>query len=239
MIHSTSCSGEASVLVLGRFQSSRTALGPRRGRQSDGIEFSTVHSAKGREADYVIVLDLVDKRYGFPCLVVDDPLLDLVSPPTQHEPYPHAEERRLFYVALTRARKGSYLITDQTNPSPFVRELLNTSPDVRTVGQVSQSCPACHRGALVRSQSGDNLRCTNFPTCWYLAPRCPNCRTGYAAVDTENGVATCSNQDCAEPPQVCPRCGIGLVVLRTNPREFWACTRYWDTPSCTFTANYA
>ena len=91
----------------------------------------------------------------------------------------------------------------------------------------------------MRSQSGEHLRCTNFPTCWYLAPKCPNCRTGYAAVDTDNGVATCSNQDCTEPPQVCPRCGIGLVVLRTNPREFWACTRYWDTPSCTFTANYA
>ena len=150
MIHSTSCSGEVSVSVLGRFQSSRTALGPRRGRQSDGIEFSTVHSAKGPEADYVIVLDLVDKRYGFPCLVVDDPLLDLVAPPTQHEPYPHAEERRLFYMALTRARKGSYLITDQTNPSPFVRELLNTSPDVRTVGQVSGVPQECARAVAER-----------------------------------------------------------------------------------------
>ena len=68
---------EASVLVLGRFQSSRITLGPQGARQSDSIEFSTVHSAKVREADYVIVLDLVDKRYGFPCLVVDDPLLDL------------------------------------------------------------------------------------------------------------------------------------------------------------------
>ena len=65
------------MLVLGRFQSSRTTLGPQGARQSDSIEFSTVHSAKGREADYVIVLDLLDKRYGFPCLVVDDPLLDL------------------------------------------------------------------------------------------------------------------------------------------------------------------
>ena len=84
-----------------------------------------------------------------------------------------------------------------------------------------------------------NLRCTNFLTCRYLAPKCPNCRIGYATVGTDSGVAICSNPDCSEPPQVCPKCGTGLVVLRTNPREFWACTRYWDTPSCTFTATYA
>ena len=238
MIRKADDAREASVLVLGRFQSSRTVLGPRRGRQSAGIEFSTVHSAKGRESDYVIVLDLVDKRYGFPCLVVDDPLLDLVAPSAQHEPYPNAEERRLFYVALTRARKGAYLIADQTNPSPFVRELLRRSTDIRTVGQVSQSCPACHRGSLTRSQSGDNLRCTNSPTCQYLAPRCPNCKEGYATVNEDSGVANCSNPDCTEPPGVCPECRTGVVVLRTNPREFWACSRYWDTPSCTFTAPY-
>ena len=239
MIRKADDARDASVLVLGRFQSSRTAMGPRRGRQTNGIEFSTVHSAKGREADYVIVLDLRDSRYGFPCLVVDDPLLDLVSPPAaQDEPYPNAEERRLFYVALTRARKGVYLIADQTNPSPFVRELIQTSTDIRTIGQVSHSCPACYRGALIRSQSGDNLRCTNSPTCRYLAPRCTNCGAGYATVNTESGVATCSNPNCTEPPCVCPKCGTGVVVLRTNPREFWACSRYWDTPSCTFTAQY-
>ena len=239
MIRKADDARDTSVLVLGRFQSSRKAMGPRQGRQTDGIEFSTVHSAKGREANYVIVLNLVDKRYGFPCLVVDDPLLDLVSPPAaQDEPYPNAEERRLFYVALTRARKGAYLIADQTNPSPFIRELLQTSTDIRTIGQVSQSCPACYRGALIRSQSGDNLRCTNSPTCQYLAPKCPNCRTGYATVNEDSGVANCSNPDCTEPPCVCPKCGTGVVVLRTNPREFWACSRYWDTPSCTFTAQY-
>lgn len=27
-------------------------------------------------------------------------------------------------------------------------------------------------------------------------------------------------------------------MLRTNPREFWACSRYWDTPFCAFTTPY-
>ena len=45
------------------------------------VEFSTVHGAKGREADYVIVLDLNDGRWGFPSKVEDDPLLELVLPP--------------------------------------------------------------------------------------------------------------------------------------------------------------
>ena len=45
------------------------------------MEFSTVHGAKGREADYVIVLDLNDGRWGFPSKIEDDPLLELVLPP--------------------------------------------------------------------------------------------------------------------------------------------------------------
>lgn len=230
--------GRGSVLVLGRFQSSRAAFGLPGSPRNSRVEFSTIHSAKGREADHVIILDLADARYGFPCLVVDDPLLDLVAPPTHGESYPYAEERRLFYVALTRARKSAYLIADRTQPSPFVRELLRLSPEIKTVGTMRPSCPACNRGTLVRSQSGDNLRCTNSPVCRYLSPKCPNCRSGYATVQPDRGIATCSNPDCEDPPQVCPSCRTGVVVLRTKPRPFWACNRYWDTPSCTFTAPF-
>ena len=61
-----------SVLILGRFRKSRENL-----PESAWKDFTTVHSAKGREADYVIVLDLDDDIYGFPCLREDDPLIDL------------------------------------------------------------------------------------------------------------------------------------------------------------------
>ena len=107
-----------SVLVLGRYGHSRKAL-----NKATRAEFSTVHRAKGREADYVVVLDLKDARMGFPSKIEDDSLLELVLPPVTGKSYPFAEERRLFYVAITRARFGTYLVTDSIRPSIFVEEL--------------------------------------------------------------------------------------------------------------------
>ena len=98
-----------STLILGRFRRSRENL-PGWAQK----HFSTVHGAKGREADYVVVLDLADDIYGFPCLREDDPLLDLVAPPVDDSPFPNAEERRLFYVGMTRGKKATYLVADPT-----------------------------------------------------------------------------------------------------------------------------
>ena len=77
-----------TVLVLGRYRPRRGGppTPPRRG--SLRVEFSTVHGAKGREADYVIVLDLNEGRWGFPSKVEDDPLLELVLPPVSGGAYP-------------------------------------------------------------------------------------------------------------------------------------------------------
>ena len=157
-------------MVLGRYRNGRNVLNRQKSRMPN-VVFNTVHRTKGQEADYVVVLDLRDDRYGFPCRVEDDPLLTIVMPPIHEDPYPFAEERRLFYVALTRARKGVYLVSDQVRPSPFVRELIETCPEVRRGGELRPQCPACHRGTLVLSQSGDNLRCSNFPRCRHLSAR--------------------------------------------------------------------
>ena len=191
---------DASVLVLGRYQRSARLLP--RGPSGAGITvtFSTVHSAKGQEADYVVVLDLRDSRTGFPSRIEDDPLLDLVLPPVLERSYPLAEERRLFYVAMTRARIGVYLATDQAYPSEFVTELLDHSPDLRRLGgSPPPLCPLCSGGRLVQSQNGRILRCTNRSGCVNTAPLCPNCNIGHTVV--RNGASECLNPSCASPAE--------------------------------------
>ena len=222
--------------MLGRYQSSQKALGRRR-KSNAHVEFSTVHSAKGREADYVIVLDLKDNKYGFPCRVEDDPILELVMPPTLGQSYPNAEERRLFYVALTRARKGAYLVADAIRPSPFVRELVEICPEVRHKGDMTHRCPSCGRGALIPSKSGKNLRCSLYPGCQHLAPFCTHCRSGYAILQPDRTAATCTNPKCHQQLKVCPHCRAGILVLRTGPQAFWGCSQFMAIPSCTYTAR--
>ena len=81
-----------------------------------------MHAAKGLEADVVVLLDLSVGRYGFPSGVTDDPLLSLVL--ADADQFPNAEERRLFYVALTRAKRSVHLIVPKSGPSPFAREIV-------------------------------------------------------------------------------------------------------------------
>ena len=228
-----------STMILGRFRRSRENL-PSWAQK----HFSTVHGAKGREADYVVVLDLADDIYGFPCLREDDPLLDLVAPPVDDSPFPNAEERRLFYVGMTRGKKATYLVADPNRPSPFIRELLQIAPEVRELGQLSPSCPSCRGGHLVRSQSGNNLRCTNYPACRHMAPRCTACQAGYTLVNqngaTQAAETRCTNDACDHQEQVCPSCRRGILALRSNPRtdnRFWACSEWQGGAGCKFTKN--
>ena len=227
-----------SIMVLGRYRSGRNVLGRTRGRAKN-LQFNTVHATKGQEADYVVVLDLKEGRYGFPCTVEDDPLLTIIMPPTHGDPFPSAEERRLFYVALTRAKKAVYLITDPVRPSPFVKELIKNSPQITIKPGMRPRCPACQQGALIPSQSGDNLRCSNFPTCQHLSPRCPGCRRGYVSLNQDNSVPECSNPVCDSSPRLCPRCHQGIMLLRSGQWRFWGCSRYSATPSCTHTERAA
>jgi len=112
----------ASVQLLGRYNFNKPRDLPvlEHDFPNLNVEFRTVHRSKGLEADFVVVLDVTAGRYGFPSEVADDSVLSLVL--AEAETHPNAEERRLFYVALTRARVGVYLLTD--NPqSSFLNEL--------------------------------------------------------------------------------------------------------------------
>ena len=233
--HIEGIAGEVTpeVMVLGRYNKSRDAV-------PAGGEFNTVHRAKGTEADYVVVVDLADDRWGFPSQIDDDPLLELVLPPPHGKAYAFAEERRLFYVALTRARHGAYLITHPNFPSAFVLELLAQSHSLRQIGELAPAlpCPRCPNGRLVRSESRKTLRCTNQPHCVYQAPLCRNCPDGYVVVNKKSAAA-CTNPGCDKPPDICPSCGLGVIVPRQSNKTgtFEGCTEYFSKLECTYTRN--
>ena len=152
---------EADVLILGRYNSDVNIIEKDKAnfnveRTQDGIcrvistefptlkmQFMTVHKAKGLEADYVIVLNCSAGKNGFPSERTDDSLLHLLL--TQADQFPNGEERRLFYVALTRCRKRVYLTTNMAAPSKFIDELEEAEGNVP-----KDKCPVCKTGNLTR-----------------------------------------------------------------------------------------
>ncbi len=221
-----------SVLVLGRYRNGRADVPGGNDRGLD-LDFSTVHRAKGLEADYAVVL--MDR---FPSRKQDDPTLRMVLPRAKGA-VPYGEERRLFYVATTRARRGLYLVVNDRWPSPFVWELLDSSDDFRKLGSFVRDgappCPVC-AGVLIPSGSGKNLRCTNWPVCPHLAPCCSACGTGYLVAD--DGHAACTNNDCGQTAQSCPVCQVGVVVPRNGRYgQFLGCSGYSSEPPCHYTRD--
>ena len=228
-----------SVLVLGRYRDSRRAIASRR-RGRLRLEFSTVHAAKGREADYAIVLDLRDARRGFPAQLEDDPLLDLVLPPPPGGRYAHDEERRLLYVAMTRARRGAYLVADALRPSAFVEEMLRESPRLRRLGEFrsasAPACPRCRTGHLEAAGRGRVMGCRNFPFCRYRAPRCERCRQGFLVVAGSR--SRCTRDSCVASPPVCGSCRMGVMIRRRARRGwFLGCSEYASDQPCTHTQS--
>jgi DNA helicase IV len=159
------------VFILGRYRHHEALVPPgaaKRWPQLD-VRFSTIHASKGLEADYVIILGLVRDKSAFPSRTADDPVLRLAMP--TGEPFPHAEERRLLYVALTRARRSVTLVTVQHRESPFLRELVSDHaiPVTTTKGDATSivNCPECADGVMVPriGPRGTFYGCSNFPRC--------------------------------------------------------------------------
>ena len=85
------------------------------------IDFTTIHASKGQQADYVLLLGLQGGKDGFPAAARESVMEQALLP--QPEDFPDAEERRLAYVAITRAKQQVWLLFDKENPSDFVEEL--------------------------------------------------------------------------------------------------------------------
>lgn len=123
--------------------------------------FVTAHRAKGLQADYIFILNNKDARMGFPSKIQDAPILQLLL--EKSDQYPDAEERRLFYVALTRAKKKVYILTLEGHESSFVKELRARYGEL--LRQEQFSCPLCG-GKLLKKTGpyGDFLGCCNYRT---------------------------------------------------------------------------
>jgi DNA helicase-4 len=237
----------ATVLVLGRFTFTfsdfdKTAYRQRLQRLYPGlhVRFMTAHGSKGKEADYVVILDVSQGRYGFPSEKVTEPALEFLLP--EAEPFRFAEERRLFYVALTRARHRTYVVYDPMKPSRFVTELLNKQDpypvcvDEHGCGvpddPAPRECPRCEAGRLVvrAGEYGKFVGCSHYPYCDYQESVCPTCG---GVMARQNRERICG--ECGARTRLCPRCGGDLVPRQGPYGDFIGCSNYGRGAfSCTY-----
>ena len=205
------------------------------------LRFLSVHAAKGLEADYAIVLDVIGGKLGFPNAIVDDPLLELVLAGVGT--FPHAEERRLFYVALTRARHKTFILTRNHQRSVFVDELEGEAYRDLVIPskarQESHACPKCKGGRLIpRTGSwGTFFGCSNYPLCESITELCSECESGAFIRGQES--FRCTNEQCGKSQPVCPSCRVGALVPREGRYgKFLGCTKWRPKGvSCTFKRN--
>lgn len=106
-------------------------------------KFMTVHKSKGLEAENIIVLNCNAGRLGFPSQISDDTVLNLLL--NESDQFDNGEERRLFYVAMTRAKERLYLITDDKSKSKFILEL-EGNDELLPI----KKCPNCISADLIK-----------------------------------------------------------------------------------------
>lgn len=181
------------------------------------ITFMTAHASKGLGYDNVIVINGRNETYGFPSKIEDDPVLSLVV--KEDKSIQYAEERRLFYVAMTRTKNRVYFIAPEKNPSEFLLEIKKEYKNVCLRGKWSEEkimiqkrkkCPICGFPLQLKYKTSYGLRlyiCTNEPEiCSFMTNdisgkkisimKCPDCQDGYLIVKhTEKGgyFLGCSN----------------------------------------------
>jgi len=206
------------------------------------ISFSTVHGSKGNEADYVIILGIDNGKFGFPSKIEDDPILEIVAP--AGDDFEDAEERRLFYVALTRTKGSIFLLSDMYNKSIFMDELVKeckheifflNDPKIKLM-----NCPECKTGYLKKQIPKENkdrhfYGCSNFPRCKYTenVHYCPDCKSE-TIKDLEKKIAKCTNENCKFETSLCARCNGYMIERNGQFGVFLGCANY---PKCDYSKN--
>lgn len=172
------------------------------------ITFMTAHSSKGLGYDDVIIVNGKNETYGFPSKIEDDPVLAFVIKGDRSIDY--AEERRLFYVAMTRTKNRVFFIAPEQNPSEFLLELKRDYKNVvlhgdwnedEAASKPKKACPLCGYPMQLKYKKAYGLRlyiCTNEPeVCSFMTndvrggklsiQKCDKCRDGYLIVKQARG----------------------------------------------------
>ncbi len=203
----------------------------------------SAHGSKGLQADAVVILNASDVSFGFPCQRETDPILRAVLPST--DVYEYAEERRLFYVALTRGRDHVVVCFDRGAPSAFVRELADMPGVVTVDGRPLMTkrvvCRRCALGYYVyRERKSDTkpFYGCSAPGCNEVADPCPEC---VGVLDVSANAWICTREECTYRAAQCPRCRRGVLRKRPgyNGTSFVGCSRYKgdDPETCKFKTN--
>lgn len=175
-----------SILLLGRYGFDGERLGQTEffsynegfitchSQPDVGVHFLTTHSSKGLGYDNVIIINAEHGVYGFPCQIEDDPVMRFVI--KEDKGISFSEERRLFYVAMTRTKNRVFIIAPEKNPSSFVVELIENYKSITIHGELSKQlteikkdrryCPVCGFPLQLRVNKAYGLRlyiCTNEP----------------------------------------------------------------------------
>lgn len=214
--------GKSTILLLGRFGFDGDKLEKSglfeyidRGNKLRSVKypklditFMTAHASKGLGYDNVIVVNGRNETYGFPSKIEDDPVLAFVIKGDRSIDY--AEERRLFYVAMTRTKNRVYFLAPEENPSEFLLEIKKDYKNVVLRGNWNEnppqnsipkkSCPICGYPMQFRYKNAYGLRlhiCTNEPeVCGFMTNeykagklavmKCDQCRDGYLIAKPAN-----------------------------------------------------
>jgi DNA helicase-4 len=221
-----------TVLLLGRYRFVEPNMKDLRRRFPQlKISFKTIHASKGLEADHVVLLKADSGRTGFPSEIVDDPLLSLVS--SEEEMFQNAEERRVMYVAMTRARRTLTILASNARPSSFATELKKdpaygiAAPT--KVETAEHRCGECG-GRLLGVTGKDSriwYRCEHVQHCGNLLPACQSCGTALPRRADGTAEVRCA---CGVNYPKCPECEDGWLVERGGSYgKFLGCVRY---PTC-------
>ena len=236
------------VYLLSRFRfhlpNSKQMTALKKRFPSLSIEQSTIHSAKGLEADYVVLLGLERGQYGFPSQKTSHPLLEAMLP--EPDPFPNSEERRLFYVALTRSKERAYLISDMMKASKFVVELLEnqyplalnefeSSLEQRSFDRIR--CVECKTGTPAPRQKKRFYACSNEPLCKHTENGCQECGRPMQRLDR---FKVCIDSNCASWTPICPECDADMVQRKGRYGAFWGCKNFRseDEFSCLHTEDH-